>query len=102
MNNIQEAIRLTGKSRRTIYDHCTSGRLSYTVGGDGRRYFETDELIRVYGELPDKPVPEITTDTMEVIAALATEVTMLRSEISRLCRLLTPDDLKAFDLVNPK
>lgn len=29
----------------------TSGRLSYKVELDGHRYFDTSELIRVYGEL---------------------------------------------------
>lgn len=51
LHTIQEAVKLTGKSRRTIYDHCTQGRVSYSVGDDGRRYFETSELIRAYGPL---------------------------------------------------
>ncbi|MGP5356235.1 helix-turn-helix domain-containing protein [Pseudomonas helleri] len=51
LHTIQEAIALTGKSRRTLYNHCDQGRLSYSVGHDERRYFETSELIRVYGGL---------------------------------------------------
>jgi len=51
LHTIQEAIALTGKSRRTLYNHCDEGRLSYSVGHDSRRYFETSELIRVYGSL---------------------------------------------------
>ena len=51
LHTIQEAIALTGKSRRTLYNHCDQGRLSYSLGRDERRYFETSELIRVYGSL---------------------------------------------------
>jgi hypothetical protein len=51
LHTIQEAVALTGKSRRTIYNHCDSGRVSYSVGPDDRRYIETSELIRVYGAL---------------------------------------------------
>lgn len=51
LHTIQEAIALTGKSRRTLYNHCDQGRLSYSLGHDERRYFETSELIRVYGGL---------------------------------------------------
>lgn len=79
LHTIQEAVKLTGKSRRTIYDHCTQGRVSYSVGDDGRRYFETSELIRAYGPLrgsahpspmqsaqPRTPLPD---DFAEVLAA---------------------------------
>lgn len=79
LHTIQEAVKLTGKSRRTIYDHCTQGRVSYSVGDDGRRYFETSELIRAYGPLrgsahpspvqsaqPRTPIPD---DFAEVLAA---------------------------------
>lgn len=58
LHTIQEAVKLTGKSRRTIYDHCTQGRVSYSVGDDGRRYFETSELIRAYGPLRGSAHPE--------------------------------------------
>jgi hypothetical protein len=58
LHTIQEAVILTGKSRRTIYDHCTAGRVSYSVGDDSRRYFETSELIRVYGPLRGSAHPE--------------------------------------------
>lgn len=51
LHTIQEAVLLTGKSRRTIYNHCDQGRVSYSLGADGRRYFDTSELIRAYGTL---------------------------------------------------
>jgi DNA-binding transcriptional MerR regulator len=51
LHTIQEAMKLTGVSRRTLYNHSDGGRVSYSVGHDGRRYFETAELERVYGKL---------------------------------------------------
>lgn len=51
LHTIQEAMKLTGVSRRTLYNHSDAGRVSYSVGHDGRRYFETAELERVYGKL---------------------------------------------------
>ena len=51
LHTIQEAMKLTGVSRRTLYNHSDAGRVSYSVGHDGRRYFETAELERVYGQL---------------------------------------------------
>ncbi len=59
--HIQEAIRLTGKSRRTLYRDMDAGHLSYQIDARGRRYFDIAELIRVYGELqgPDgEPIAE--------------------------------------------
>lgn len=95
LHTIQEAILLTGKSRRTIYDHCTSGRLSYSIGPDERRYFETSELIRVYGALRGSAHPEPvqtahtrTPDNNDlaqaIAAAVAQAVEPLRAEIEKL------------------
>lgn len=51
LHTIQEAMKLAGVSRRTLYNHADAGRVSYSMGQDGRRYFETAELERVYGKL---------------------------------------------------
>lgn len=51
LHTIQEAMKLAGVSRRTLYNHSDSGRISYSLGPDGRRRFETAELERVYGKL---------------------------------------------------
>lgn len=99
LHTIQEAMALTGKSRRTIYNHCDAGRVSYTVGPDGRRYFETAELERAYGLLPQvahtdaqqiaqvgTPYPD---DLREVIeAAVAAAVAPLVERIDALQELL--------------
>lgn len=82
LHTIQEAIALTGKSRRTLYNHCDEGRLSYSVGHDSRRYFETSELIRVYGSLmqiAQSSAQEIAqTCTPENFPETLTEATALR------------------------
>ena len=51
LHTIQEAIKLAGVSRRTLYNHSDSGLISYSVGSDGRRRYETAELERMYGQL---------------------------------------------------
>lgn len=58
LHTISEAVKITGKSRRTLYNHCDEGRVSYSIGPDGRRYFDTAELIRVYGPLHAVAQPE--------------------------------------------
>ena len=82
LHTIQEAIALTGKSRRTLYNHCDQGRLSYSLGHDERRYFETSELIRVYGGLLNiaQPVAQEIAQpcTSENLPGTLTEATALR------------------------
>lgn len=51
LHTVQEAMQLTGLSRKSLYNHMTSGRTTYSVGPDGRRYFDTAELERSYGKL---------------------------------------------------
>lgn len=51
LHTIQEAIKLAGVSRRTLYNHSDAGLISYSVGPDGRRRYETAELERMYGQL---------------------------------------------------
>lgn len=82
LHTIQEAIALTGKSRRTLYNHSDQGRLSYSLGHDSRRYFETSELIRVYGSLLNiaQPVAQEIAQpcTSENLPGTLTEATALR------------------------
>jgi hypothetical protein len=51
LHTIQEAMQLTGLTRKSLYNHMDSGRVSYSVEPDGRRYFQTAELERAYGRL---------------------------------------------------
>lgn len=69
---IQEAMKLTGVSRRTLYNHSDTGRVSYSVGQDGRRYFETAELERVYGKLTTVAHPDAQPDAHSFTPAPST------------------------------
>lgn len=57
-HTLPEAIKLTGRSRRSIYRDMDAGRVSYRVGTDGRRELETSELMRAYGALAQVAQPE--------------------------------------------
>ena len=90
-HTIQEAQKLTGKSRRTLYRDMAAGRLSWVPEGDSARRLETSELIRVYGallpmaQLEDEKTahgdtPRGTSDTALILA----ELKALREEVSEL------------------
>jgi DNA gyrase/topoisomerase IV subunit A len=50
-HTVQDTLKLTGRSRSQLYRDMARGLVSYRTGKDGRREFETSELIRAYGEL---------------------------------------------------
>ncbi|MGQ1734768.1 hypothetical protein ACT4VS_18185 (plasmid) [Acinetobacter baumannii] len=90
-HTIQEAQKLTGKSRRTLYRDMAAGRLSWEPEGDSGRRLETSELIRVYGELKPlaQPEPEKTAhgDTglgTQDTALILAELKALREEVAEL------------------
>lgn len=90
-HTIQEAQKLTGKSRRTLYRDMAVGRLSWTPEGESGRRLETSELIRVYGELKPmaqqgaEKVAHAGTDggTQDMALVLA-ELRALRAEVTEL------------------
>lgn len=97
-HTIDEAASLVGRARRSIYRAMTEGRLSYGVEADNRRYIDTAELLRVYGEFrapSHDGTPEMAhavtlpTELADVIAqavskAVAEAVEPLRLEIEKL------------------
>ncbi|MCY1283913.1 hypothetical protein D3C76_518890 [compost metagenome] len=90
-HTIQEAQKLTGKSRRTLYRDMATGRLSWAPEGDSGRRLETSELIRAYGELkplaqpePEKMAHRDTHNGTEDIALILTELKALREEVTEL------------------
>ena len=92
-HTIQEAVRLTGKGRATIYRHMDSGKLAYTIGVDDRRYFDTSELIRVYGQLKEVRQDDVSKanpieTAAETLANLVDEVRLLRKENRKLTGLI--------------
>ena len=48
-HTLNEAVKLTGRSRRSIYRDMARGLVSYGVDASGNRQFETSELMRAYG-----------------------------------------------------
>lgn len=90
-HTIQEAQKLTGKSRRTLYRDMSTGRLSWEPEGENARRLETSELIRVYGALLPvaQPEPEKTAHGDTGIgtantALILAELKALREEVSEL------------------
>jgi hypothetical protein len=117
-HTIQEAQKLTGKSRRTLYRDMAVGRLSWEPEGDKARRLETSELIRAYGALlpmaqPDseKTAHRDTVIGTDGIAQVLAELKALREEVAELkqtMRLLEhkpdpvpPDTLETAPLPEP-
>ncbi|HHA1672676.1 TPA: entry exclusion protein 1 [Enterobacter roggenkampii] len=57
-HTVQDALKLTGKSRSQLYRDMAKGLVSYRTGKNNRREFETSELIRAYGELRTPETPK--------------------------------------------
>ena len=57
-HTLQDALKMTGRSRSQFYRDMRAGLVSYRTSQDGRREFETSELIRAYGELKQDETPE--------------------------------------------
>lgn len=117
-HTIQDAQKLTGKSRRTLYRDMSKGRLSWASEGENARRLETSELIRVYGALlpmaqpdPEKMAHDDTVIGTDGIALVLAELKALREEVAELkqtMRLLEhkpdsvpPDTLETVLLTEP-
>lgn len=90
-HTIQEAQKLTGKSRRTLYRDMSKGRLSWAPEGENARRLETSELIRVYGALVPMAQPEAektahgdTPNDTQNTALILAELKALREEVAEL------------------
>lgn len=92
-HTLQEAIELTGRSRRSLYRDMDAGRVSYRVRNDRRRELETTELMRAYGALRAVAQPAATEAAQagtaletspELVAALLDELRLLREEVAGL------------------
>ena len=57
-HTLRDAMKMTGKSRSQFYRDMRAGLVSYRTDQNGRREFETSELIRAYGELKQNETPE--------------------------------------------
>ena len=90
-HTIQEAQKLTGKSRRTLYRDMAAGRLSWEPEGEKARRLETSELIRAYGALlpmaqpgSEKTAQHDTVIGTDGIAQVLAELKALREEVADL------------------
>ena len=79
-HTVTESARLTGQSRRTIYQHIKRGSLSAQRSPSGTLVIDTAELVRAYGELHN--------DQSQSDTATHTSVSQMQSEIDRLNALL--------------
>ena len=57
-HTLRDALKMTGRSRSQFYRDMRAGLVSYRTSQDGRREFETSELIRAYGELKQNETQE--------------------------------------------
>lgn len=110
---ITEAVKLSGRSRRSLYRDMGAGRLAYHAGHDGRRLVDVSELIRAYGALPgmveEESAPasegeglsarllaelvELTRKQGETLEAQREELAELRREVAELRTLPAPGSL---------
>jgi len=111
-HTLQDAIELTGRSRRSLYRDMDAGRVSYRVRHDGRRELETAELMRAYGPLLPvaqsvaQPVAQAGTPqavpSADALAPLLEELRLLREEVRELRQAMmllehkpAPTDIRA-------
>ena len=87
-HTLNEAVKLTGRSRRSIYRDMDRGLVSYGLDPSGNRQFETSELMRAYGALAPVAQPD-TPDMAQIGTAqpwdqVLTELQALRKEVQEL------------------
>lgn len=91
--SVTEAARLAGKSRSYFYKgYIKTGKVSVTADHLGKPQIDTSEILRVFGKLEDTgeqytaeqqaTPPTVTSDSVR-LAALETEVRMLREQLGK-------------------
>jgi len=62
--SVNQVAELTGRSRRSLYRDMDNGKLTFTVGENGRRVIYEPDAIRAYGQVP-APIPRHSTKASE-------------------------------------
>ena len=87
-HTLNETVKLTGRSRRSIYRDMDKGLVSYGLDASGNRQFETSELMRAYGALSplaQADTPEVAqSGTPELWNVVLAELQALRIEVQEL------------------
>lgn len=87
-HSVTEAAKLAGVTRRTIYRHLKSGKLSATVTDGDNTEIETSELLRVYGALSQPEQEKVYTGSHEnqpeYVTLLLAEMSQMRAQIDTL------------------
>jgi hypothetical protein len=87
-HTLNEAVKLTGRSRRSIYRDMDRGLVSYGLDPAGNRQFETSELMRAYGALA--PLAQVGTPDVAQVGTdqpwdlVLAELQALRKEVQEL------------------
>ena len=83
-HTLNEAVMMTGRSRRSIYRDMATGLVSYGVSPSGMRQLETSELIRAYGAF--ETMAHLGTASSESLAHLGTadQMTKILAELQAL------------------
>jgi hypothetical protein len=90
-HTLKEAMKLTGRSRRSLYRDMATGLVSYGLDTQGHRQFETSELMRAYGafmSLAHLDTPDLahtgTVETAHPWDLVLAELQTLRQEVQEL------------------
>jgi len=90
-HTLKETMELTGRSRRSLYRDMAAGLVSYSLDINGRRQFETSELMRVYGAFVSSTslgtshlAHSVTSEPSHVWDQILAEIQTLRQEVQEL------------------
>ena len=110
---LSQAVKLTGKSKRTIQRYMASGKVSFRTNDKGHKEIDTAELVRVFGELshpvtPDvRPAVTVTEDDrinklISVVEMQQKQITELTESVRQFTNLLEHKKEKAEEIKKEK
>ena len=81
---VRQAAQHVGVTRQTINRHIRQGKLSATRDREGVQRIDSEELLRVYGEIKPVPAPPTGTSPSKLQAGPEQATVVLQVEIERL------------------